>query len=457
MKNLVYIVSFCLGMCFLPLVAQETEEINQDELGNVTDEFQELFFKAIKLRAIENYSQAIETLNKCINMNASEATVYVELGKNYRALEAYGEAEENFKMAIKDLEHQPKLQTQTLLFEVLKSQKKYDEAATLAQVLIANGVDFNLELIEVYMQAKAYKKAIEAIENVEADRGFSTLTDNYRDAIFNSTSNYNEAVAYYKKRISANPLNEDTYFRLINFYRIQGNSSEILATAKALELINPLHNELPFVLSVVYLQENEPDKAFAYSRKVLSNNALDEQVKTQLIQAIKKYVANHPEYQSEFLALLNLAIEEGESSASNEERAEFYLSRDEAKSLEYYIKALEDQPNNFELHQKVILLQLKQNLNEEALATAEEALSFFPAQAVFYYLKGKALAGLIQYDEAISVVEEGLTYIFETSQLEIDMLRFLTKTYFQKGNNDKSEEYSKKMLQAQELLQQQQN
>ena len=54
------------------LFSQEIEpkqEINIDDLGNVSDEFQELFFEALKQKAITNYDKAIEALEKCIEID----------------------------------------------------------------------------------------------------------------------------------------------------------------------------------------------------------------------------------------------------------------------------------------------------------------------------------------------------------------------------------------------------
>jgi len=203
---------------------------------------------------------------------------------------------------------------------------------------------------------------------------------------------------------------------------------------------------------MVYLEENQPDEAFKYSKKVLSNNALDETIKTQLIQSLKVFVANNPSYQASFLQLLDVAIEEGESSASNEERGEYFMQRDAIRALEYYQKALIDQPNNFELHQKIIVLQLKQEAFQEALVSAENAIEVFPSQAVFYYFKGRALYSAAQYDEAISVLEEGLDYLFETSLLEIDLLELLSETYSKLGNATQAETYRTKANNAKKVL-----
>jgi len=455
MKKILVFLSFLLVFTSINTSAQdaeETKEVVEDDLGNVTDEFQDLFFKAIKLRAIENYEQAIETLNKCKEINAKEGAVYVELGQNYMALEDDSKAQKNFEIAVELLEGKQKIQTQLFLFQAYRNQKKYKAAADLAQVLIVNGEHLEVELIEILMLKEDFELALQEIEKLESQKGFSQVTDNFRDAIYKSQNKHDEAIAFYQNRIAENPYNEDNYFRLINFYKFEDKPKAILETAKALEKINPLQDELPFILSMVYLEENQPDEAFKYSKKVLSNNALDETIKTQLIQSLKVFVANNPSYQASFLQLLDVAIEEGESSASNEERGEYFMQRDAIRALEYYQKALIDQPNNFELHQKIIVLQLKQEAFQEALVSAENAIEVFPSQAVFYYFKGRALYSAAQYDEAISVLEEGLDYLFETSLLEIDLLELLSETYSKLGNATQAETYRTKANNAKKVL-----
>ena len=73
-------------------IAQEIapkEEINIDDLGDVSDEFQEYFFEALKQKAITNYDKAIEALEKCIEIDSDSDFLYLELGKNYLELKQY--------------------------------------------------------------------------------------------------------------------------------------------------------------------------------------------------------------------------------------------------------------------------------------------------------------------------------------------------------------------------------
>ena len=419
----------------------EKQVVQENDLGNVTDKFQELFFTAIKLRAIEKHEKAIETLTQCVSINENEAVIYVEMAKNQEALNRLSSAETNYVKAIELLKAQPKIDVQLLLFQNYKDQKKYDQAAEVLHRLRSKGIDLDVEYMEVLLLAKKYKLAIKQIEDFEQKKGFSKLTDNFRDAVYKSTSNYKEAIVYYKKRIAEHPLSEDAYFRLISFYKLEESFSEILKIAQKLEEVNPLQDELPFIFSMVYLELNQPIEAFAYSKKVFANNAIGEEAKTQLVQSLKVFVDQNPNYQDEFIRVLNIAIDEGENAASNEEKANFYLQRDPEKALEFYQKALNDQPNSFDLQQKVIFLQLKQNQLQEALQSSKNALEVFPSQAVFYYLKGRVLFELTQYEAAISVLQEGLDYVFEVSQLQVDSLNLISQAYAKIQQADKAESY----------------
>ena len=68
------------------------QDVNVDDLGAVTDEFQEYFFEALKQKAIENYELAITALKKAEQLQPNNAVVFFELGKNYKFLENYGQA-----------------------------------------------------------------------------------------------------------------------------------------------------------------------------------------------------------------------------------------------------------------------------------------------------------------------------------------------------------------------------
>ena len=101
-----HIIIFFFGIVYHsePIFAQEIEAIATDDLGNVSDVFQENFFEALKQKGIENYELALIALDKAekaANKNPEhEAVVFFETGKNLKHLKRYDEAEENFQKVL---------------------------------------------------------------------------------------------------------------------------------------------------------------------------------------------------------------------------------------------------------------------------------------------------------------------------------------------------------------------
>ena len=86
MKQKLYILVFFLGWLLFPQINYAQVDFNKkpnDDLGNVDDKFQELFYEALKQKGIENYDRSVEALLKCIEIDNDVPVLYFELGKNY--------------------------------------------------------------------------------------------------------------------------------------------------------------------------------------------------------------------------------------------------------------------------------------------------------------------------------------------------------------------------------------
>ena len=81
MKQTLYIFITLLSMLTI-----QAQEVRNDDLGDVSDEFQNTFFEALKQKGIENYDKAIDLLEKCNSQHPDNAAINFELGKNYYEL-----------------------------------------------------------------------------------------------------------------------------------------------------------------------------------------------------------------------------------------------------------------------------------------------------------------------------------------------------------------------------------
>jgi len=132
--------------------AQKIGEQPTDDLGNVSDVFQENFFEALKQQGNENYELALQSLDKAMSAIQDDketvAAVHFEMGKNLAKLKRYQEAEANFD---KVLEWNPnKIEVIEALYDLYFEQKDYDSAITIVIKLIKFDEDYKEDLTNLY-------------------------------------------------------------------------------------------------------------------------------------------------------------------------------------------------------------------------------------------------------------------------------------------------------------------
>ena len=132
--NYSYILLFFFGTLFYPkvLIAQEIQGPT-DDLGDVSDAFQENFFEALKQKGIENYELALEALKKAEEAAKEDpdakAVVFFEMAKNLSKLKRYEEAEANFNKVLQARGDQ--LDVLEALYDLYYQQKNYEAAIPL--------------------------------------------------------------------------------------------------------------------------------------------------------------------------------------------------------------------------------------------------------------------------------------------------------------------------------------
>jgi len=184
-----------------------------DDLGNIEDKFQEFFFEALKQKGIENYDRAIIALQKCLNLDDSEAVVHYEMGKNYVKLKNYGAAEGAFKKALQ-LEPDNEWYLDEL-YGVYVEMKAYDKAVETVQQLVKYHPDYKEDLANLYYRRGEFKKALELLDELDEGYGVTKSREELRHEIYNATGSDQDRIEYLEKRIVDNPDNENNFLNLI--------------------------------------------------------------------------------------------------------------------------------------------------------------------------------------------------------------------------------------------------
>ncbi|GAA3565641.1 tetratricopeptide repeat protein [Snuella lapsa] len=448
MKGNIYIILFLLGGFLFPTHHYAQVDFNKkpdDDLGNVEDKFQELFFEALKQKGIENYDRSIEALLKCVELDKNVPILYFELGKNYNKLKNFGAAEEALKKAvIKEPDNEWFLDE---LYAFYAQQNDYDKAIKTVKQLVKYHPDYKEDLAALYVRTKKYKDALELLDELDAEFGVSMERDRMRNQVYEATGRKKDQIKNLEARVENNPDKESNYLNLIFRYSENNDKEKAFETAKELLKVNPNSHLVHLALYKFYLDDVDTQKAIASMKIVIKSTQIKPEAKLKVLSDFVKFVGNHPEYEAD-LVEATLLMGDLNNAKTLVEVAQYYIqNNNKEKGLEYYEQALELDTDNFDILRNVLLLYVDLKKDTLAEAKSSKALEKYPSQPILYLINGVSLNNLLKHKKAIEVLEIGLDYIIDSPKMEADFYNQLGKAYGLLNNEAKAKFYNDKAKQ----------
>lgn len=412
-----------------------------DELGTVSDKFQENFFEALKQKAIENYELALNALNKAekaTNNEENKAVVYFEMGKNHTYLKEYDLAEKNFNKVLKS--QGDRLDVLEQFYDLYYKQKEYEKSIPLVKKLIEFDEDYKEDLSNLYTLTKQYDKALEQLDELDAIWGETDIRNALRVQIYRATGNTQGAIDNIEGKIESNPKNEKEYLNLIYLYSEQGNTKKAYAIAKELLKNNPKSQLVHLVLYKFYLDEGNASEAIKSMKVVFASEEVDKETKYRVLADFIQFVNQNPDYETELAKIVDeFSVENGRVY---EKLGDYYAAKGrKEEALSAYEKGIVKTPDNFNLLKNTVLLQIDFEKYNAAAKLSSQGLEIFPAQALLYLLNGVANNGIAESNAAIESLEMGLDFILDDPQMETDFYKQLSLAYANKGDIKKSKMY----------------
>jgi len=446
MKTKLNILLFVFVMFLLPQLNFAQVDFNalpQDDLGNVSSEFQDLFYEALQQKAIENYDKAVVALQKAIDIDDSYSILYFELGKNYNKLKNFGEAEDALKKAVsKEPDNEWYLDE---LYETYSQQKDFNKAIKTVKQLVKYHPDYKEGLASLYLRTGKYKEALKVLDELDDELGVSDIRDRLRNKIYNATGQKKEQIKNLEERVDENPDAEKNYLALIFRYSENGDKEKAFETAKKLLKINPESQLVHLALYKFYLDDGEAESAIKSMKVVLTSRLIKPDAKAKVLGDFVKFVSKNPQYESDLVAITTLVTENATDGKNLVEIAQYYLVKGEKKeAIEYYKKAQALEPNNFGISRNILLLHIDLEQYKEAEKMSDESLEKYPSQPVLYLINGVALNKLNRPQDAVDSLEAGLDYIIENNKMEADFYKQLAKAYTSLNNLSKAKTFSDK-------------
>lgn len=450
MKNRIHILIFFLGVFLCPQIDYAQGNFNnkpEDDLGDYEDEFQELFYEALKQKGIENYDRSVDALLKCIALDDKIPVLYFELGKNYSKIKNFGAAEDALKKAV-NLEPDNEWFLDEL-YGFYALQNDYDKAIKTVKQLVKYHPDYKEDLASLYVRTKKYNEALELLDELDAELGVSISRDILRNRVYDLTGRKKDQIKNLEKRVESNPDKESNYLALIFRYSENNEKEKAFKTAKELLKINPNSQLVHLALYKFYLDDNNAERAIESMKIVVKSPQIKPEAKLKVLSDFVKFVEKNPQYETDLVEATTLVSDLG-NEKSLTELGHYYLSKNnKVKALEYFLEALKQDSENFRVLKNVLLLHIDLKQFEQAGTKSTKALEKYPSQPLLYLINGLALNQLNKPKEAIESLEIGLDYIIDDVKMETDFYTQLSIAYSLLNNTVKAKTFSDKAKQLQ--------
>lgn len=437
------------------IYSQENEvimqEVNEDDLGNVTDEFQENFFEALKQKGIENYEKAVQALLKCEKLQPQNAVVHFELGKNYKLLE-------NYDMAVQSLQTSNRLKPNqewvlVELMEAYKLNNDFEQAILIAKNLSRLDNKYFNDLAELYLISQNYDELLSLLDQLDAQLGINEFRLGLRQQIYSLTENTSAQIQVLKDAIKTNPENEKNYLNLVFVYSAEGMQEEAFKTAREMQKNFPNSTVVHLALYKFYLESNNTKEALESMKTVLKAEEIDPESKFKVLNDFLNFVNTNPGFDNELQEVTALFAEMENSPGVYTKLGEYYLVKNQKdKALYYFDLGIKQDLDNFDLLQKTLLLQIDLKNFDEAEDLSAQALEIFPGQPIVYLIRGVALNNLKEFNKALEILSFGLDYVIENKKMEADFFEQISIAYQGMGNSDKAREFQDKASQINKTI-----
>ncbi|MBF6641505.1 tetratricopeptide repeat protein [Flavobacterium sp. J49] len=444
MKRLV-IYGLLLGMFSIPNIVVAQEEPNN--IVVIDDGFQDHFYEALKQKSIENYDKAIQSLERCKEIQPENAVVYFELGKNYLAQKKYKEAYDNFE---KVTQMDPQNRWAWVgMYDVCYETHDYNKAIVIVQKLVEFKAEYKEDLTSLYMNTQQFDKALELINELNEKVGKSDKRELYKADILKDAKYQSAEKNNLLDQIKKFPKEESNYIALIYMYSQSNQEEKALEIAKKLEAAIPTSDWAQVSLFKFHLNNNDGDNAVKAMNIVLPSQKIDAKIKHRMLNEFLIFAKNNPKYEADLDKAIAYFDNDKEVKVAKEIGKFYYAKAAWGKAVKYFEMHLKNAPEDME----TILLLLQaytENQQFEVLAQkADDLTQLFPTQPQFYYYAGLAYNQKGNFKKAASTLETGLDFVIDDTALEINFNIQLGEAYNALGDMKKKEKH---FVKANELI-----
>lgn len=418
-----------------------TEEVEVDETALQLEEqkqmeFEYLFVEALKEKALGNPQRAVQLLSGCLEIDPNSSAAMHELATIHAENNDFTSASLLLEKAI-NISPENKWY-KLLLAQIYQQSRRLSEAAEIYDELLVQEPD-NLEFL--YMKAALLSssgkvdEAIETYNRLEEELGVNEQVSVAKQQLFVEDGQIDKAFEEIQKLIDTDPQEPKYYGLMADLYQSQGDAESAMKYYRKIQEIDPENGFVHFSLASFYMQNGEIEKSFEETKLGFRSNDVDLETKLQLYMMLTASPGQSDLERQQEDELIDILMEtHPDEHLVHTVRAESLLKNGKLKEArEALLSALTIEKNDYMLWERVLFidndLQEWQALYEHSI----KAMELFPNQPQVYFLNAIACLQLENYDETITVSEEGLMYVLDNKELEGQFLMLKGEALYKSG------------------------
>lgn len=376
---------------------------------------------AEKQLILENYAKALEGFTVALDMNSQSAAI------NFKIAEVLSKSDQGQKaipFGLKAIELDQENKYYRLgLARIYQSAGFYIEAAKVyEEMLLKFPSDENAlyELAEIYQLTGRNEEMFKTFDRIEEELGVKEEIIREKQRIYMKQGKIDKVVSEYRKLITAYP-NESPYkLEFISFLIQNKKLEEATKEIEKYESIEKSNSRLTLLKSEVAWLKGDHERSLILLSQAFESPSIDFDSKFQIVSSylMASSSARNREKLTELVRKLA-------DSHPDEFKAQAFLGdmlyRDgrPKEAVNYYIKAVRLEPSNYSIWQNILNVEAELNRYDSLISHAEQALEYFPNQALIYYFAGTGYLIQKNYEKSIRMLERGKKYTVDPNLLTV--------------------------------------
>jgi len=412
---------------------------------------QKLLIDASKEKMLGNYEKATALLKEVLKEDEDDAVAAYELSRVYEAQDKLQRAVDYAERAVAS--DPGNIWYHRFLTDLFQQLNANEQAAEVMEriVELEPDNDFNYYRWAYFLvRAGEIKDAVKVYDELESRSGLSEEVVRRKHALYLGAGDYKKAANELERLIKAFPGDMEYRHLLASFYNQINEPKKAREVYEQILEVEPDNAKARLALSGSAEAATDEEKYMASLKPVFrqSDVAIDLKI-GKIIPFIQKVANTGDKRLAEATLELTQILEQVHPSEAKAYAAGadlLYHSGQRDAALEKYRKALELDDTVFLLWEQVMHIYNENGNTPKLRSFSEQAMDYFPNQAIAYYYYSKAAYEQGDAVEAISLLQQATLMAGKDEGMRTAIRRLLARAYNQTEDYDSANEIFEELM-----------